>query len=248
MNFAAGELLLVELAAANFEDDVRGGSSNGSRGCGRYYGVSGQGKDGFIVGEGDRNGVDFATGNFYFFCSAGLGIFDGIFGGFRGAGADGGFVPVIGDVGVVRVKIPTLRQAQGRLSRRRREKWGTRCVFSARHVILNFDFGGRVGVAVGFRVDQGQRDFGHAGGLAVAGAGEDNVFHASAAQGLGGLLAEHPRDGVGDVGLAAAVGADDGRHTVSVELEFGAVTKRLEPENLKPLQFEQRGLLKNSGR
>jgi hypothetical protein len=25
-----------------------------------------------------------------------------------------------------------------------------------------------------------------------------------------------------------------------MELEFGAVTKRLEPENLKPLQFEQR--------
>jgi hypothetical protein len=32
-----------------------------------------------------------------------------------------------------------------------------------------------------------------------------------------------------------------------MELEFGAVAERLEPENLKPLQFEQRGLLKNSG-
>jgi hypothetical protein len=32
-----------------------------------------------------------------------------------------------------------------------------------------------------------------------------------------------------------------------VELEFGAVTERLEPENLKTLQFEQRKLLKNSG-
>jgi hypothetical protein len=32
-----------------------------------------------------------------------------------------------------------------------------------------------------------------------------------------------------------------------VELEFGAITERLEPENLKPLQFEQRELLRNSG-
>jgi hypothetical protein len=32
-----------------------------------------------------------------------------------------------------------------------------------------------------------------------------------------------------------------------VELEFGAVTERLEPENLKTLQFEQRELLKNQG-
>jgi hypothetical protein len=32
-----------------------------------------------------------------------------------------------------------------------------------------------------------------------------------------------------------------------VKLEFGAVAERLEPENLKPLQFEQRELLRNSG-
>jgi hypothetical protein len=32
-----------------------------------------------------------------------------------------------------------------------------------------------------------------------------------------------------------------------MELEFGAVTERFEPENLKPLQFEQRELLRNSG-
>ena len=35
-----------------------------------------------------------------------------------------------------------------------------------------------VGAVVRFGVDQGQRHFGHAGGLAVARAGEDDVFHA----------------------------------------------------------------------
>jgi hypothetical protein len=32
-----------------------------------------------------------------------------------------------------------------------------------------------------------------------------------------------------------------------VELEFGAIAERLEPQNLKPLQFEQRELLRKSG-
>jgi hypothetical protein len=104
-----------------------------------------------------------------------------------------------------------------------------------------------VGAVVGFRVDQGERHFGHTCRFAVAGAGEDHIFHACAAQGLGRLLAQHPGDGVGNIGLAAAVGADDGGHAVPVELEFGAVAERLEPENLKTLQFEQRVLLRNSG-
>src|SRR5208282_5524228 len=57
----------------------------------------------------------------------------------------------------------------------------------------------------------------------------------------------HPRNRVGDIRLAAAVRADDGRHSVPMELEFGAVTERLEPQNLKSLQFEQRALLGPSG-
>src|SRR5208282_176339 len=92
-----------------------------------------------------------------------------------------------------------------------------------------------------------QRDFGHARGFAVAGSGEDYVFHTRATQRLRRLLAEHPGDGVGNIRLAAAVGADDGGHSVPVKLEFGAVAERLEAENLKPFQFQQRGLLKSSG-
>jgi len=38
---------------------------------------------------------------------------------------------------------------------------------------------------------------------------------------------------------------DDGRDTVPVELEFGAVAKRLEAKNLKLFQFEQLLLLES---
>ena len=93
------------------------------------------------------------------------------------------------------------------------------------------------------RVNQRQRHFGHPGRLAVASAGEDHVFHARAAQGLGRLLAEHPGNSVGNIRLAAAIGADDCGHAVSVKLEFGAIAKRLESENLELFQFEQLTLL-----
>ena len=96
------------------------------------------------------------------------------------------------------------------------------------------------GVVVDFRVDQRQRDFGHARRLALAGAGEDDVFHLDAAQSLSGLLAQHPRDGVGDVGLAAAVGADDDGDALAGELHFGAIAERFEAENLDFAKLEQR--------
>ena len=89
-------------------------------------------------------------------------------------------------------------------------------------------------------VDEGERDLGHTGGLAVAGAGEDDVFHLDAAQGLGGLLTEHPGDGVRDVGLAAAVGADDRSDAFAGEVHFHAVGEGLEPEDLDFLELEQR--------
>src|ERR1019366_3127371 len=79
--------------------------------------------------------------------------------------------------------------------------------------------------------------------LTVARAGEDHIFHARSAQGLGRLLTQHPGDGVGNIRLAAAVGSDDGGNAIPVELEVGAVAKRFEAENLKPLQFKQRELL-----
>ena len=96
---------------------------------------------------------------------------------------------------------------------------------------------GRV-VSTGAGVDPGW-----AGRLAVARAGKNHVFHARAAQRLGRLFAQHPRDGVGDVRFSAAVRPDNGGDAVPVELQFRAVTERFEAKYLELLQFEQRALL-----
>ena len=74
-------------------------------------------------------------------------------------------------------------------------------------------------------IDQRERDFRHAGGLAVACAGEDDVLHVDATQRSRRLLAEHPGDGVGDVRLSAAVRAHDGGNAVALEAELGAVAE-----------------------
>jgi hypothetical protein len=56
-----------------------------------------------------------------------------------------------------------------------------------------------------------ERDLGPPQRRPAGRAGEDHVLHLAAAQGLGSLLAEHPGDGVDDVGLAGAVRAHDAR-------------------------------------
>ena len=87
---------------------------------------------------------------------------------------------------------------------------------------------------VNFGIHQGHGHVGHAERLAVAGAGENHVFHAGAAQALGRLFAEHPTDGIADVGLAAAVRTDDGGDALPVEAQLGALAKALES-----LQFDR---------
>src|ERR1019366_4581713 len=82
--------------------------------------------------------------------------------------------------------------------------------------------------AIEVGIHQRHGDVGHAEGFAVARAGEDDVFHAGAAEALGGLLAEDPADGIADVAFAAAVGADNGGGGVAVEAELGAIAKALE--------------------
>ena len=59
-------------------------------------------------------------------------------------------------------------------------------------------------------VVQHQRDFGVAGLLALGGTAEDDVLHLAAAQRAGGLLTHDPADGVGNIGFARAIWADDG--------------------------------------
>jgi len=82
---------------------------------------------------------------------------------------------------------------------------------------------------IGFGVDHGDSDFGHAEGFAVAGAGEDDVHHVGAAEGLSALFAENPGDAVEDVGLAATVGSDDHGDAGAGEDEFRAVAEAFDP-------------------
>ena len=71
------------------------------------------------------------------------------------------------------------------------------------------------------------------------GPGENDVLHFGRAQRAGALGPEDPGDGVDDVGLATAVGADhDG--DARLELQHGGVGERLEPLHAERLQ-EHRG-------
>ena len=79
--------------------------------------------------------------------------------------------------------------------------------------------------------NQVQNDLGHAAGLAVLGALKDDVLHLAAAKRFGTLLAEHPRDGVGHIRLAAAVRADDGGDAAAGKNDLGVVGKRLKARN-----------------
>ena len=85
-------------------------------------------------------------------------------------------------------------------------------------------------------VGEGQRDFGKADRLARIRAAENDVGHFAAAQRFGRLLAEHPADGIEDVGFAAAVRPDDGGDAF-VEIEDRFVGERLEADELKRLEM-----------
>ena len=75
-----------------------------------------------------------------------------------------------------------------------------------------------------------QGDLTEAQGISPGGAAENDVLHLAATEGLGALLTQHPADGVHDVGLAAAVGADNGGNATA-ELHDGLVGKGLEALN-----------------
>ena len=79
---------------------------------------------------------------------------------------------------------------------------------------------------------QGEGHLGKALTLAVLGAAEDHILHLTSPQGPGGLLPQHPADGIGQIGLAAAVGPHDCRDGMG-KGEEGFVRKGFEP-----LQFQ----------
>jgi hypothetical protein len=75
---------------------------------------------------------------------------------------------------------------------------------------------------------------------AAGGAVEDDVRHLLAAETLDALLAEHPFDGVDDVRLAGAVGADD-HGDARVELEPGLFGEALKTGEFKRFEHGENG-------
>ena len=80
---------------------------------------------------------------------------------------------------------------------------------------------------------QGEGDLGKALAAAGLGPAEDHILHLAPPEGFGGLLPQNPADGVGKVGLSAAVGPHDGGDGM-LEGEDRPVRKGLEP-----LQFQR---------
>src|SRR5271157_2524653 len=74
--------------------------------------------------------------------------------------------------------------------------------------------------SVGRWIDQRHSDRREAQRLAVAGAGEDDVFHPGPAKAFGGLLAQHPAHRIAEVGFSTAVGPNDRCDSRTVELHL----------------------------
>jgi hypothetical protein len=90
-------------------------------------------------------------------------------------------------------------------------------------------------------IGHGQGDFRHAERLAFFGAVENDVGHFAAAQGLGGGFAEHPADRIDDVGLAAAVRADDAGDAFG-EFKDGLVREGLEAVDFQSFEIHETGV------
>ena len=80
-------------------------------------------------------------------------------------------------------------------------------------------------------VGEGDRNFGETEGLTRIGSVENDIDEFRAAKRGRALLAEHPADGVGNVGLAAAVGPDDGDKT-RLERQARLVGEALEADHI----------------
>ena len=91
---------------------------------------------------------------------------------------------------------------------------------------------GQVAVAV----VEVERDLGDVDRPPGGGALEDHVLHLAAAEQPGRLLAQHPAHRVGDVRLAAPVGADDGGDPL-LEGQGDGVRERLEAGELQPSEL-----------
>ena len=75
--------------------------------------------------------------------------------------------------------------------------------------------------------------FGHVAGRALRGARKDDVVHAGGAHALVGAFAHHPAQRFEQVGLAAAIGADDAGQS-RFDDELGRLDERLEARKPQP--------------
>ena len=90
------------------------------------------------------------------------------------------------------------------------------------------------------------RHLGAAQGRTTRGAGEDDVLHLAAPQGLGPLLPHDPGERVDDIGLARAVGPDDARDA-RLEPHVGRRGERLEALEGEALDVHERGAPRADG-
>ncbi len=96
----------------------------------------------------------------------------------------------------------------------------------------------RHGALVGFGVDHGECDLGHAQGFALARAGEDHILHVGAAQGLGALLTQYPTHSVEDVGFTAPIRSHHNGDSGPRHGDFRAIAKAFEAEDVDLFQFQ----------
>ena len=86
-----------------------------------------------------------------------------------------------------------------------------------------------------FTVSQGERDFGKTERFSGIGSVEDHIGHFPATERFGRLFAQNPANRIQDVGLSAAVRADDGRNAF-VEFKGGFIREGLKSEELERLK------------
>ena len=87
------------------------------------------------------------------------------------------------------------------------------------------------------RIVNDQRHLGKAHLAALLRAAEDHVLHLGAPELARVLLAHDPADGVGDIGLAGAVGAHDGGDILS-EIQDRLIGKRFEALNFQRFKIQ----------
>jgi hypothetical protein len=90
-----------------------------------------------------------------------------------------------------------------------------------------------------FRINQGQRDFSEAQRGPLGGPVKYAIRHSFGAERFVALLAQNPRNGIDDIGLTAAIRADDAGEPAAAEGNMRLYAERFEANELDFAQFKQ---------